>query len=543
MALAGTIAGNWTWTAGADLLPMLINDTYRSPYLYGVTVPAGRTLTVQAGAVVKGRYTSYASYLNVSGILLAQGTAADPVIFTSYRDDSYGGDTNGDGISSTPSPGNWAGLNFLANSDGSVLDHVKIAYASTGVNAQNASFRLTNSIVKYMSGSAVYLSTSESKSTTTGAVIQDNSIQDCSGTAISCSVTNSSTSRSTPQAPAITGNTISGCDQNGLYFYGRSVTGGAALPITANVANNQVIDCGDLYDGSRAIEMNSDRFPASVFTNTGSGNTGNALFISGTLSQNVTLAKGAVLVPVVYDRGLTIPSGVTLTVAPGAVAKSAGAAIAVTGQLVAQGTTADRIWFTSSRDDSVGGDTNGDGVSSVPAAGQWSGLSVSGTANMRYCGLTYASTGISNQSTGRTTIKDSRLSHCGSGITNSSTAPLVDAENNWWGSDSGPSPYGDGCSISWHTEYDSWNRPYAVFDVDADPWVGKEYGWAPNFGLVGWGGYAADPVNVAIGNYTYANQDVSIPRPTVCPWRLSGPTTPPPGLLHPLATAGRSPTG
>ena len=53
-------------------------------------VPVGATLTVQSGAILKftGGY-----WLEVYGQLLAQGTAASNVIFTSYSDDSAGGDT------------------------------------------------------------------------------------------------------------------------------------------------------------------------------------------------------------------------------------------------------------------------------------------------------------------------------------------------------------------------------------------------------------------------------------------------------------------
>jgi RHS repeat-associated protein len=513
MALSGTIAGDWTWQKSAAFLPILVHDSrsYVGPNpfgdLSGVTVPAGKTLIIQAGAVVKGSARSE-GYLNVNGILLAQGTAADPVVFTSAEDDSYGGDTNADGISSTPAPGDWSGISFGADSDGSVLDHVKLDYGSYGVQAYNASFKLTNSIIKNMWG-AITVSVDENKSTTTGAVIQDNAILDC-GDGIDASVGNRSTLSRTPTAPAITGNTIDQCSGFGLDFQGGSVSGGVALPVTANVSGNQVTNCGSIYDGTIAIKIDSNRLPASVFTNTGSGNTGNALEISGTLTQNATLAKGTTLVPVVFDGGLTVASGVTLTVAPGAVVKSAGPGISVDGQLIAQGTTADRIWFTSFADDSVGGDTNGNGIASSPSQGDWSGFTVTGTVNMQYCTLDYAQAGIANQETGHTSITYSSLKNCDTGITNSTTAPLVHAENDWWGSDSGPSPYGTGSSISWHTEYDSWSRPYAVFDVDADPWTGKQYGWAPNFGMAGWGGYAADPVNVTIGNYTYANQDFSI---------------------------------
>ena len=50
-----------------------------------------------------------------------------------------------------------------------------------------------------------------------------------------------------------------------------------------------------------------------------------------------------------------------------------------------------------------------------------------------------------------------------------------------------------------------------MVDVSVVPWVGYSQAYAANFGKVGWGGYAADPVNVTIGNYTYDTKDLSIP--------------------------------
>lgn len=106
-----------------------ISDDTTGPLLSGhtyvgsghITVPTGKTLTIQPGAVIK----MSAGAFSVLGTLSAQGTAGQPIVFTSYRDDSAGGDTNGDGPSSG-SKGDWRGLSFTWGSDGSTISHAEI---------------------------------------------------------------------------------------------------------------------------------------------------------------------------------------------------------------------------------------------------------------------------------------------------------------------------------------------------------------------------------------------------------------------------------
>ena len=82
-----------------------------------VNVNAGVTLTIEPGTVVKFRNTG--ALLQVSGDLIAQGAPGDTIVFTSYNDDFYGGDTNGDGDSSEPSPGQWTQIVIR---DGDAID-------------------------------------------------------------------------------------------------------------------------------------------------------------------------------------------------------------------------------------------------------------------------------------------------------------------------------------------------------------------------------------------------------------------------------------
>ncbi len=79
------ISQNTEWTTAGS--PYVIQG-----FSYGssVTVASGVTLTVDSGVVVK--FDSSNGSLNVNGALSATGA-----VFTSYKDDAHGGDTNGDG--------------------------------------------------------------------------------------------------------------------------------------------------------------------------------------------------------------------------------------------------------------------------------------------------------------------------------------------------------------------------------------------------------------------------------------------------------------
>jgi hypothetical protein len=114
--LGGTLDLDATWD--------MTDTTY---YLReSVTVAVGKTLTVDPGVVVK---MAYGKTLTVDGALRAMGTAPGPVVFTSYRDDVYGGDTDGGGAS-TGGRGDWHGIRFTdtSNDGTSLIDHAMIRY-------------------------------------------------------------------------------------------------------------------------------------------------------------------------------------------------------------------------------------------------------------------------------------------------------------------------------------------------------------------------------------------------------------------------------
>lgn len=123
--------------------------------------------------------------------------------------------------------------------------------------------------------------------------------------------------------------------------------------------------------------------------------------IDGTLSANASIRKRSLagINNIAYIMAeLTINSGATLTINPGVVIKKVnGSGITVNeGAINAQGTSTEKIIFTSTQDDSRGGDTNIDGNGSSPAAGNWTGFyfaqssmqSILNHCEIRYAGST-----------------------------------------------------------------------------------------------------------------------------------------------------------
>jgi RHS repeat-associated protein len=108
MSVSGDITTNTTWT--------LANSPYVVTGTINVQSPA--VLTIEPGVVVK--FDTGANLLALAGATLtANGTSTAPIVFTSLKDDSVAGDTNGDGTATTPAAGDWNTLGITGYKDAS----------------------------------------------------------------------------------------------------------------------------------------------------------------------------------------------------------------------------------------------------------------------------------------------------------------------------------------------------------------------------------------------------------------------------------------
>ncbi|MBK9388160.1 MAG: hypothetical protein IPN34_25355 [Planctomycetes bacterium] len=101
-------------------------------YNTNLQVPAGSTLTLGQGVVMKPLAPQW---FGVDGTLLVRGASAQPVVLTSFHDDTYGGDTNNNGNATAAGPDQWYGLVCNGGSDASVLEHLVVRCTGAGFYA------------------------------------------------------------------------------------------------------------------------------------------------------------------------------------------------------------------------------------------------------------------------------------------------------------------------------------------------------------------------------------------------------------------------
>ncbi len=316
------------------------------------------------------------------GSIITHGTEDNPVIFTSIYDDTVGGDTNNDGTATGASRGDWGYIKILNGH--AELSHTHIKYGGTTyptLEFQNGASGWVESCLITESNHVGIAS--NSTITITNSDISYNTNDGISVTAEACEA-------------IITNNTIHHNGGNGI-----STNYHSAPLIQDNEINNNT---------SNAIYANSTLINKPWTNNSASGNAINGITINSISTNGASTLFNPITLPYVIENAMvTYP---LLTIKPGTVCKFYATesysnigykAKIYTGNsgiehqgIIAAGTVANPIVFTSINDDRYINDTREDGDDKEPLAGDWEGVSCSNdTAVFKNCVFAYGGYGSS----------------------------------------------------------------------------------------------------------------------------------------------------
>ncbi len=311
------------------------------PYIHlgTLTIGSGSILTVDPGVVVK--LESVIRAIDVNGGLIMEGKPEPDslIVYTSVKDDSYGGDSNVDGSATSPAEGNWGGIRFRSTT---MTDDARISYCLFRFGGSS-----TYKVIDCQSASPT-ISNNEFEINTWALWIQN----------ASNPVVENNLFRLTGRLPV-----------------SKSVL--AEPTFSGNAYDNNAYDALGLIGENIAQDLTLKTWDLAGYTNI------TRILVKGEL--NINLGSKLTIEPgVVIKMGARYPYNVFAN------------SINVEGGFEAIGTDIEPIVFTSLLDDTHGNplDTNADGALTTPRYNDWkeiefNDISTDSLNTLEYCKLWY----------------------------------------------------------------------------------------------------------------------------------------------------------
>jgi uncharacterized protein YfiM (DUF2279 family) len=104
----------------------------------------------------------------------------------------------------------------------------------------------------------------------------------------------------------------------------------------------------------------------------------NAIYVTPSSMDDDMVIKPAPI-PYYIQDVIDVPSGRTVQIEPGVIIKLRKGQLGISGRMMSRGTSGAPVVFTSLADDSVGGDSNGDGAATQPQPEDWGAINLTGT--------------------------------------------------------------------------------------------------------------------------------------------------------------------